>query len=441
MIRTAHRDHLPRAAAGPARGPRAGRRDRRAGGRAQHRSARLGRRPADAVTRPDAVTAGGRCRRRLARDGAIGQRPTDLERIRADVAFWSDRAAHAARPTSSARTRLGRRRDRARPGHRRPRALRARPRRRSTRALAANPDYRPARGVRGGVLVALHRFADARDARPRRPRATRRIDPAALATLGDAALDARRPRRRPRRVRASSTARRRSGAARASGSARLAFIDGDPADGRRGGRASAVDAARPREPPGERAGLVPLPARRPARRRPATGPAPRAAFAAALAADPGSALGARGAGPRAAAADGCVDAAIAHLDAAHRDRAAARSTLARRADLLPAARRRRATPRRAATTARRSWRSPAGRRRGRGLRPHAVALPGRPPALDPARALALAEAEIAVRKDVYGYDALAWALLANGRADGGRRGDDEALALGTRDASCSTTPG
>ena len=35
--------------------------------------------------------------------------------------------------------------------------------------------------------------------------------------------------------------------------------------------------------------------------------------------------------------------------------------------------------------------------------------------IDPARALSLAQAEIAVRKDVYGYDALAWALLANGR--------------------------
>jgi Flp pilus assembly protein TadD len=53
---------------------------------------------------------------------------------------------------------------------------------------------------------------------------------------------------------------------------------------------------------------------------------------------------------------------------------------------------------------------------------------------DPARALALAESELAARKDVYGYDALAWALLANGRAGEAREAMTEALALGTRDA-------
>ena len=39
---------------------------------------------------------------------------------------------------------------------------------------------------------------------------------------------------------------------------------------------------------------------------------------------------------------------------------------------------------------------------------------------DPARALRLTEAELVARNDVYGYDALAWALLANRRADGAR---------------------
>ena len=53
---------------------------------------------------------------------------------------------------------------------------------------------------------------------------------------------------------------------------------------------------------------------------------------------------------------------------------------------------------------------------------------------DPARALRLAEAELVARKDIYGYDALAWALLANGRADEARVQMAEALALGTRDA-------
>ncbi len=43
---------------------------------------------------------------------------------------------------------------------------------------------------------------------------------------------------------------------------------------------------------------------------------------------------------------------------------------------------------------------------------------------DPQRALALAQGEIAVRKDVYGYDALAWALLANDRPAEADDGDD-----------------
>ncbi len=54
--------------------------------------------------------------------------------------------------------------------------------------------------------------------------------------------------------------------------------------------------------------------------------------------------------------------------------------------------------------------------------------------LDPARALSLAEAEIRVRRDVYGYDALAWALLANGRAEDAETAIERALSLGTRDS-------
>lgn len=49
-------------------------------------------------------------------------------------------------------------------------------------------------------------------------------------------------------------------------------------------------------------------------------------------------------------------------------------------------------------------------------------------------ALRLAEAELVVRKDIYGYDAYAWALLANGRAAEADRAIAQALALGTRDA-------
>lgn len=53
---------------------------------------------------------------------------------------------------------------------------------------------------------------------------------------------------------------------------------------------------------------------------------------------------------------------------------------------------------------------------------------------DLADALALAEQELEVRKDVYGYDAEAWALLANGRAADADAAMARALAFGTRDA-------
>jgi predicted Zn-dependent protease len=53
---------------------------------------------------------------------------------------------------------------------------------------------------------------------------------------------------------------------------------------------------------------------------------------------------------------------------------------------------------------------------------------------DLAAALALATQELAVRKDVYGYDAYAWALLANGRAADADAAMQHGLGLGTRDA-------
>jgi tetratricopeptide (TPR) repeat protein len=53
---------------------------------------------------------------------------------------------------------------------------------------------------------------------------------------------------------------------------------------------------------------------------------------------------------------------------------------------------------------------------------------------DLAAALALATQELTVRKDVYGYDAYAWALLANGRATDADAAMQHALGLGTRDA-------
>src|SRR5262249_638099 len=54
---------------------------------------------------------------------------------------------------------------------------------------------------------------------------------------------------------------------------------------------------------------------------------------------------------------------------------------------------------------------------------------------DLAQALRLAQQELAVRKDVYGYGAEAWALLANGRAADADVAMRTALAFGTRDAT------
>jgi tetratricopeptide (TPR) repeat protein len=53
---------------------------------------------------------------------------------------------------------------------------------------------------------------------------------------------------------------------------------------------------------------------------------------------------------------------------------------------------------------------------------------------DLAEALRLAQQELAVRKDAYGFDAEAWALLANGRAVDADAAMTKALAFGTRDA-------
>ena len=49
-------------------------------------------------------------------------------------------------------------------------------------------------------------------------------------------------------------------------------------------------------------------------------------------------------------------------------------------------------------------------------------------------ALDLAQQELAVRKDIYGYDVLAWALYKNGRFEEARNTMNEALVPGTKDA-------
>ena len=51
-----------------------------------------------------------------------------------------------------------------------------------------------------------------------------------------------------------------------------------------------------------------------------------------------------------------------------------------------------------------------------------------------AEALNLAQQELAVRKDIYGYDVLAWALYKNGSFEEARNAMDQALVQGTKDA-------
>ena len=58
---------------------------------------------------------------------------------------------------------------------------------------------------------------------------------------------------------------------------------------------------------------------------------------------------------------------------------------------------------------------------------------------DAAEALRLAEVELKTRKDVYGYDAYAWALLANGRASDADTAMTTALGWGPATRACSST--
>lgn len=54
--------------------------------------------------------------------------------------------------------------------------------------------------------------------------------------------------------------------------------------------------------------------------------------------------------------------------------------------------------------------------------------------LKPEQALGLARLELEMRKDIYGYDVLAWALYKNGNLQEARTAMAEALKLGTKDA-------
>lgn len=352
----------------------------------------------------------------------------DLERIRADVAFWGDRFEKSPRDFISA-TRLG---------------ISEIELARATGditaylaasvaldgALAAYPDYGPARDYRGVVLVALHRFADARE-NAKRILVTNPDDLTALATLGDASLELGD-------LEAARDAFGRLGAIDDSAAAsvrigHLAFIEGRTDDAVRAAR-EAVKAAIAEDTGGSALAwyryqlgdtLI------------ATGDRAGAAqaYADASAADPRSHLAHWGLA-RVAAADGRLDEAIAQLDSAIAA-VPLPEFVARRADLY---RLRGATgdagresdDRATVLAIAKLWGEGAGDAAAVHDRTLSLYLAG--PGSDPARALTLAQGEIAVRKDVYGYDALAWALLANDRPAEADAAMKSALAFGTHDA-------
>jgi tetratricopeptide (TPR) repeat protein len=348
----------------------------------------------------------------------------DLDRIRANVEFWSGRARADARDFVSATRWAAAEVDLARATGDVSRyviadeALDA--------ALDVNPDYPPALGLRGAVMVALHEFGAAATG-ARAILGDDPADPGALATLGDASLalgdmdTARGAYQQLALVADSAAARVRH--------SHLAFIDGDPA----GAVAAARSAVAAALDEGLEGGALAWYHDQLGETLASTGDLDAAAraYRDALAADPTSPL-ARWGLARIAAADGDWDAAIGHLDAAIAV-VPSPDYLGRRADIYrlrgaPGDDRRELDDRRTVLA--------IGDLAGdaAGVYDRTLSLYLSSSGEDPARALRLAEAELVARKDIYGYDALAWALLANGRASEARGQMAEALALGTRDA-------
>ena len=304
--------------------------------------------------------------------------------------------------------------------------LRAEPRR--TRRSTAQPGYLPALAMRGSILVSLHRFPEARDLATVDPR-RQPGDPTALGVLGDASLELGDLATATKAYARARHRRRRLRVARPLGAPRVR--PGRPRRRRR--RRSRGRRRRDRRRPrGRRARLLP---RRPSARRcsrPATRPGRERRTRPALAVRPdlpaalvGLAQARRVRRP--------PDAAIAKLDTA----IAAiplPDSLARRADLLTlrgeAGRRPQGRGRRGHGRGDRAAR----RRGGQRLRPRHVALPVRPRPRARRAPSRWRSDELAVRPDVYGYDALAWALLNAGDAAGAQAPMQSALAAGTKDA-------
>ncbi|MDQ6794606.1 MAG: tetratricopeptide repeat protein [Chloroflexota bacterium] len=291
------------------------------------------------------------------------------------------------------------------------------------RTFADNP---AAISYKGSVLISLHRFADARDLAKgvlvRQPN-----DPVALATLGDASLelgDVATAQASYEHVNVLVPS-----AATLVRLAHLAFVKGDTTtavtDARAAAPLSAQEGAQ-----GERAAWYQFQL---GETLIATGDAAAAAgaYRAAIAADPNSYWAHSGLS-RALAGSGDLKGAISEVTAAI-GIVPLPDFLARRGDLYML----RHGPGDAAK-AQRDYALVEAEAKLAGAASYVydrtLVLYLANHGLDPARALSLATAELAIRKDVYGYDAYAWALLAAGRPADADAAMNTALAFGTKDA-------
>ncbi len=293
-------------------------------------------------------------------------------------------------------------------------------------ALKTFADNPAAVSYKGSVLISLHRFADARDL-AKSVLATQPNDPVALATLGDASLElgdvatARASYEHANRLVPSAATLVRL--------AHLAYIEGDTATALTDARA-AVPLSEQEGAQGERAAwyqfqlgetLIGT----------ADAAGARLAYRAAVAADPTSYWAHSGLA-RALAGSGDLGGAISELAAAIRI-VPLPDFLARRGDLYTL----RAGPG-DASKAKQDYALVEAEAKLAGAASYVydrtLVLYLANHGLDPARALSLSTAELAIRKDVYGYDAYAWALLAAGRPADADAAMKTALAFGTKDA-------
>jgi tetratricopeptide (TPR) repeat protein len=350
--------------------------------------------------------------------------PSDLDRVRANIAFWSGRSRANALDFVSSTRWAASEIDLARATGDVTRYLAADDA--LDAALEVNPGYRPALGYHGAVLIALHAFGEAAD-NARELLDIDPSDPVALATLGDASLalgemDTARGAYQQLALVADSAATR----VRRS---HLAFVDGDPDEAVSASRA-AVEAA---VDEGHEGSALAWYRYQLGDTLAATGDleGAHASFEEALRDDANSPLAHWGLARVAAAAEDW-DTAVDQLDAAIAV-IPSPEYVARRADIYrlrgaPGDDRREREDRRTVLAISQLAGEAAG------VYDRTLSLYLSSSGEDPARALRLAEAELVARQDIYGYDALAWALLANGRADEARAQMAEALALGTRNA-------